>query len=177
MNNDPVLYYQNQVDLWEEELSTEDNELNRKACRQLRDEASKLNAGFQRVLYAYLEQGDGLTLSSNYNYCVVLPDATEPGRYRYQTFNKSGFIGHTTRDTPEEVLLEAYRDGFRNIESRELIERLCSTPEWEKGSLINDLVRKVNLGELSHSEANEQYEFGLARIDARKTLSVSTFAS
>lgn len=170
-NNDPVLYFQNQVDLWQEEMDKESNEANRATCADLRNEAAKLNAKFQRILYAYQEQGAGLTLVSEYNHCVVLPDASEPGRFRYQTFNESGFTGHTTRDTVEAVLLEAFRDGFREIDDSDALERFSQTPEWEKGSLINDLVRRVNVGELTHSQANEQYEAGLARIYATSSTS------
>jgi len=162
--DDPVLYFQNQVDQWQEEMDRECNAANRATCADLRNEAAKLNAQFQRILYAYQEQGAGLTLASGHNHCVVLPDASEPGRFRYQTFHETGFTGHTTRDTVEAVLLEAFRDGFRNIDQTDALERFSKTPEWEKGSLINDLVRKVNCGQLTHSQANEQYEAGLARI-------------
>jgi len=156
--DDPVLYYQDQIDLWETELHQETDVAKRAVCIQLRNEASAMNARYQRILYKFLEQGFGLTLRSRNAYCVVLEDATEPGRCRYQMFNSSGFIGHLTRDTPEEVLLEAFRDGFRDIESSDVLGQLCGTAEWERGTLINDLIRRVNQGELSHKDAGELYE-------------------
>lgn len=156
--DDPALYYQDQVDLWESELQQETDAAKRAVCIQLRNEASAMNARYQRILYEFSEQGLGLTLKSRNAYCVLLEDATEPGRYRYQMFNSSGFIGHLTRDTPEEVLLEAFRDGFRDIESSDVLGQFCGTVEWERGTLINDLVRQVNQGEISHKEASELYE-------------------
>ncbi|KRW83658.1 hypothetical protein AQ621_16550 (plasmid) [Marinobacter sp. P4B1] len=156
--DDPVLYYQDQIDLWESELQQETDDAKRDVCIQLRDEAAAMNARYQRIQYKFLEQGVGLTLKSRSAYCVVLEDAAEPGRYRYQVFNESGFIGHLTRDTAEEVLLEAFRDGFRDIASGDVLAEFCGTAEWERGTLVNDLVRRVNQGELSHKDAGELYE-------------------
>lgn len=164
---DPILYYQDQIELWQEEMDSEKCEESRNACRILRDEAARLNAQFQRIAYAYLSEGPGLTLKSEYGHCVVLPDATEPGRFRYQCFNQTGFTGHTTRDTVEQVLLEAFRDGYRNIEFDDVLSKFCATKEWEKGSLLNDLVRQINCGDLTHKEADQLYEEGLAKIDER----------
>lgn len=163
---DPVLYFQDQVDQWEEQLHQESDADNRAVCTDWRDEAAALNAQFQRILYAYQEQGTGLTLKSKHNYCVVLEDATEPGRFRYQIFDTTGFTGHVTRDTAEEVLLDAFRIGFHEIDTSDALERFSKTKEWKKGALINDLVRKVNCGQMSHKEANQQYEAGLAQIYA-----------
>lgn len=163
--DDPVLYYQQQVEQWQSELEQEESGSEyRAACLQLRNEAAALNAQFQRIVYAFLVQGPGLTLKSRHNYCVILEDATEPGRFRYQSFNQTGFIGHATRDTTDEVLLEAFRDGYREIDTSGALERFVRTAEWEKGSLINDLVRRVNVGELSHEQANTLYEAGVAKI-------------
>lgn len=164
--NDPVLYFQDQVDQWQEQLEQESDADNRATCAELRDQAATLNAQFQRILYAYLDQGFGLTLKSEYNYCVVLADASEPGRFRYQTFDKTGFIGHVTRNTAEEVLLDAFRVGFQDIDTSDVLERFSKTREWAKGSAVNDLVRKVNCGDLTHSEADRQYEEVVARIYA-----------
>lgn len=164
--NNPVLYFQDQVNEWQEHLDQEGDADNRTVFAELRDEAATLNAKLQRIFYAYQDQGFGLTLKSESNFCVVLADATEPGRFRYQTFNEIGFIGHITRDTVEEVLMDAVRSGFREIDTSDVLDRFSKTREWAKGSAVNDLIRKVNCGDLTHDEANRQYEEAVARIYA-----------
>jgi hypothetical protein len=162
----PVLYFQNQVDVWQELLDQESDADNRAVFAEFRDEAATLADQFQRIFYAYQDQGIGLTLKSESNFCVVLPDATEPGRFRYQTFDVTGFIGHVTRNTVEEVLLDAVRSGFREIDTSDILDKFSKTREWAKGSAVNDLVRKVNCGDLTYDEANRQYEEAIARIYA-----------
>lgn len=162
----PALYFQDQVDQWQAQIGQESDAENKAVCATLRDEAATINAQFQRILRAYQEQGAGLTLASGHNYCVVLEDATEPGRFRYQIFDHTGFTGHITRDTAEEVLLDAFRVGFREIDTSDVLDQFSKTREWAKGSAVNDLVRKVNCGDLTLDEANRQYEAAIARIYA-----------
>ena len=177
MRNDPAMYYQEQVEQWRLALDEEDSEQNRNACRQLLDEAASLNAQYQRVLHAHISMHGALTLSSTDNYCIFSEDASESGRFRYQVFNKTGFIGHTTRDTVGEVLLEAFKDGFRTIESSFVLGEFSRTVEWQRGSLVNDLVQKVNRGILSYDEANLEHEAGLKRIYAQPDNVFAAFVS
>ena len=54
---------------------------------------------------AHSAHGDGTELSNKdgRRHAILLPDASSPGKYRYQTFDSSGFSSHSTHDTPEQA--------------------------------------------------------------------------
>lgn len=155
---DIMMYYQDQIDLWEEHAREElfrDATISR-MLRQLRDQ----NAQFQRVMFAVLACGEGLTLkhSSLEQWVVLLPDASHPGKFRYQQFDTSGFIGHSVCNSLDEAALEAFRSGYAEVVDGEILVRLSATQAWQYGQIRDDLIRRVNSGQLSHKEAERQYE-------------------
>ncbi|GAB0154656.1 hypothetical protein MnBA_40560 [Marinobacterium sp. BA1] len=79
-------------------------------------------------------------------FAVFLPDATEPGRLRCSYFDEHGFYGHTTRDTYQELLKEAWTDGFR-VETSGQLDRLACTDAFVAGNEFTTKVMRVNAGE------------------------------
>jgi hypothetical protein len=79
-------------------------------------------------------------------FAVFLPDATEPDRLRCSYFDERGFYGHTTRDTYQALLKEAWVDGFRKETSGQL-NRLAVTESFIAGNEFTTKVMRVNAGE------------------------------
>lgn len=156
--NDPIMYYQDQIDHWEE-VAREERFSDKTVNRMLRQLQEK-NARYQRVMFAVLERGEGLTLKhgSMDQWAVLLADASNPGKFRYQQFDASGFIGHVTKSSLDEAALDAFQCGFTELAADDVLVRISATEEWRIGSIRNDLIRKVNCGELTHEEADRQYE-------------------
>jgi hypothetical protein len=64
---------------------------------------------------------------------LFLPDASEPGRYRYSEFDSSGFFGHRTFDTAQEALFDAWDFGYRYPVSADFLENLAVSEKWSAG--------------------------------------------
>lgn len=65
-------------------------------------------------------------------YTVILPDASEPGYFRLQYFDASGFSGHSTFETAEQALHEAVVEGLTE-DAPGALERLSTTETWRLG--------------------------------------------
>ena len=63
---------------------------------------------------------------------IILPDASEPGRFRCQYFDRHGFLCHSTRDTEHDVLRLAIEESFQVIDTGAM-DRLSQTDEWRRG--------------------------------------------
>lgn len=105
----------------------------------------------------YAEHGLGLTVKhrSREAWCVLTGDASEPGRYRWTQFQRDGFTGHCTHDTPELCLGDMMDDGYTVLDQGAL-ERLCGTPEWQRGTEITAIIQACNAGLMSWEEANRK---------------------
>lgn len=66
-------------------------------------------------------------------HALIVPDASEPGRWRFSRFDSGGFAGHRTYDTKHEAAAGAADDGFHEPAPGALDE-LSSKPEWADGS-------------------------------------------
>ena len=105
----------------------------------------------QNLLMRYAGNLAGVELSneSGTQFAVFLPDASEPGRYRYSCFDKCGFFSHATFDTYAEALDSAWLVGFRvQVDNR--LQSLCVTEEWSAGSRKTAAIQAVNLGKLTY---------------------------
>jgi hypothetical protein len=105
----------------------------------------------------YTTHGLGLTLKHRNReaWCVLTEDASAPGRYRWTQFQRDGFTGHCTHDTPELCLGDMMDDGYTVLDQGAL-ERLCGTPEWQRGSEITAIIQACNAGLMSWEEANRK---------------------
>lgn len=84
--------------------------------------------------------------ASGTQFAVFLPDATEQGRFRYSLFDEHGFFGHITRDSYEELLVDAVQSGYRQETSGNL-ERLCLSDTFTRGNELTQKIMRVNSGE------------------------------
>lgn len=57
---------------------------------------------------------EGVELQSSYGkYALLLRDASNPGKVRYQVFDERGFASHHTEDSWESAIADAYFSGFK----------------------------------------------------------------
>ena len=92
-------------------------------------EAERRNRVHQAVEDGHLEfkhhRGD--------HHAVVLPDASEPGRWRVSHFDERGFNGHRTFDDRHEAVADMAKEGY-HVPARGSLDRLASTETWAKGT-------------------------------------------
>ena len=96
---------------------------------------------------------------------IILPDASQPGRYRWQAFQRDGFTGHATFDSMEECLGDMVDDGY-GAPDPGVLDRLASTIEWRRGMEVVGLIQSCNAGLLSFEDAMRQREEIYARYQA-----------
>lgn len=102
---------------------------------------------------AFAKTGHGTELShpDGKRHAMLLPDASEQGKYRYQRFDKDGFSGHVTRDTAEEAIADAASQGYA-VHNTGILDKLAATPDWDHGMAINSLMQAHNSGQSSWEE-------------------------
>lgn len=105
----------------------------------------------------FASHGLGLTLKHQDRdaWGVLTEDASEPGRFRWTQFQRDGFTGHCTHDTPELCLGDMLDDGYTVLDQGAL-DRLCVTREWQRGSQITAIIQACNAGHMSWEEANRR---------------------
>ena len=66
-------------------------------------EMESRNDRLQALFADYDKFGLGMivAMDSGESYCLVLPDASHPGMYRFTTFRSIGWTGHQTYGDPE----------------------------------------------------------------------------
>lgn len=119
-------------------------------CRHAELARRQLEA--RRAVRALLaEHGDGVELkhAQRDTYRVLLPDASNPGKYRYQSYDRHGLSGHTTDDTREEALRDVALDGF-TVHAPGSLDGLSKTDEWKRGTAYASLVREHAAGRIDH---------------------------
>ncbi len=104
---------------------------------------------------------DGVILrhKSSARWAFMLPDMTEPGRWRVQYFDECGFTGHGVRDTQRDIVEDTVREGF-TVPDHGALDRLQSTQRFQRGNFIAGLIFQVNLGGMSRTEGDRLlYEY------------------
>ncbi|ABM97109.1 hypothetical protein [Methylibium petroleiphilum] len=109
-----------------------------------------------------VSNGAILTCESGQRWVFLLPDMTEPGKWRMQRFDERGFSGHSIFNTQDELVSAAADDGFFRHDPGAL-DRLQGTSLFQRGNFLTDLVQRINARELSHAEADRL----LAEYDAQ----------
>jgi hypothetical protein len=108
-----------------------------------------------QVLYAELDKvGAGMIVvnESGDSWALILPDASEPGRFRYSGFRAIGWTTHYTCDTFDEVILEAFQAGYTRVAASDTLDKLSVTTEWIKGCERLAAIQAHQGGELSWIE-------------------------
>lgn len=106
---------------------------------------------------------DGLELANNSGrrWAFLLPDMTQPGRWRLQYFDERGFSGHAIYDSEAQLLEAAWAEGYR-CPAPGALDQVAQTPAFQRGNFAADLIRRINLRELTNEQANQE----LAAYDA-----------
>ena len=109
----------------------------------------------ESLIALFAMHGVGLTLKHRNReaWGVLTMDASDPGRYRWTQFQRDGFTGHCTHDTPELCLGDMVDDGYI-VPDQGALDRVYGTPEWERGSQITAIIQACNAGLMSWDEAN-----------------------
>lgn len=100
-----------------------------------------------------VSSGACLMCESGSRWVFLLPDMTEPGKWRMQRFDERGFSGHSIFNTQEELVSAAAAEGFFRHDPGAL-DRLQGTALFQRGNFLTDLVQRVNAREISHAEAD-----------------------
>lgn len=101
-------------------------------------------------------------------WALVLPDASEAGAFRWQSFDVKGFIGHATYPTLLDTIKEAFHSGYRTLDM-EALYRVSDLPSFRRGNEVLAEVQALNAGQISFeqyiarvAEINKRYETALA---------------
>lgn len=124
----------------------------------IREMESK-NDRLQGLYAEYDRSGLGMivAMDSGESHCIVMPDASHPGKYRFTTFRSIGWTGHQTYGDPEEAIYRAFEAGYRKLVPRTYLDQLAATPEWQKGCARLPLIEKMNAGEISYTQMLEEF--------------------
>ena len=116
------------------------------------------------LLDQFKNHGLGMTLkhSKRDAWGIVLPDASEPGRFRWQAFQRDGFTGHSTHETPELCIGEMLDDGYVLLDMG-VLDRLAATVEWQRGMEIVAVIQACNAGQMTFEEGTRKHEEILLR--------------
>lgn len=106
------------------------------------------------------------------SWMMILPDASEPGRWRTQSFDEQGFSGHSTFDTFELAIDDAAKNNFTTRDDGAL-DRIQESPVFQRGIFSTDLVARVNAGKINLTEADSL----LAKYDETAKIFMSIAAS
>lgn len=99
----------------------------------------------------------GMTLSNSAGdqFVIFLEDASSPGKFRYQCFDAKGFYSHSTHNTLEEALRDAFNSSFRILCDDNVLDRLSCTVEWSRGVARQGIRDKYNSGQIGWDEMLE----------------------
>lgn len=109
------------------------------------------------LMAEFTQHGLGLTVKHHARdtWGVLTEDASDRGRYRWTQFQRDGFTGHCTHDTPERCLGDMVDEGYI-VPDEGALDRLCGKPEWQRGTEITAVIQASNAGLISWEEANRR---------------------
>lgn len=90
-------------------------------------------------------------------FAVVLPDASAPGKFRVQFFDKNGFSSHDTIGAVEDAVEEMVKQGYWK-DARGVMDRLSQTREWQIGNATAVLLQKLNSRKINYTEFVQERE-------------------
>ncbi len=103
----------------------------------------KLAAAF--AVFDSVGIGAELANTDGRRFCVILPDASAPGAYRWQGFDKSGFFTHSTHKTAALAVADVADQGY-TVAAPGSLDRLAGAPEWARGMAISEVMQAHNAG-------------------------------
>lgn len=92
------------------------------------------------------------------HHAVLLPDASEPGKWRYSEYDPRGFMGHQAYDTKAEALKELADAGYTEP-AKGSLDQFAVTQEWAEGMRANKMIQTSNaLRSKGHYEVARKVE-------------------
>lgn len=106
---------------------------------------------------AFNKHGDGTELSDKdgKRHAILLPDASSPGKYRYQMFDDRGFSAHSTHESPEAAVADAASSGF-HVHNPGVLDKLAGTDEWGHGMAMSAIMQAHNGGQIDWKTATDR---------------------
>ncbi len=126
-------------------------------CLDTRDEILERQKKLD-LMFAHFDQfGIGCIFASAQNdrWSLILPDASVPGKFRYQQFASYGWVSHYTCETLDEVIFESYEAGMYVPAPADTLNRLSATREWAEGIERLDIITRHNRREIDWKSACE----------------------
>lgn len=126
-------------------------------CAKIRDEQLARQARLNDMFLYFDKIGLGTVFANDKGdrFALIVPDASAPGKFRYQQFAPFGWINHHTCDSLDEVIFECYEAGMRLPAPQDTLDTMAKTHEWAKGTEKLFLITQVNQGKLDWKTANE----------------------
>ncbi len=128
-----------------------------KYCDEITERLSVEQACLDQMFAHFDEVGFGAIFSSERNkqWALILPDASQPGKFRYQLFGIHGWISHYTCNTIDEVIFEACEAGCCIPAPASTLDDLATTKDWLWGTERLDVITRLNRGFITSKEAHE----------------------
>lgn len=112
------------------EWHDEDEDFRRDVNEPQHEMAAKMNATLDAYAAGHLEFKQP---GASHHHALIVPDASEKGRWRYSEYDPAGFASHSTFDSAHEAAAAAGAYGYTEPAPGSL-DRLSQTEEWERGT-------------------------------------------
>lgn len=133
-------------------MNTESNKVER---QQLRRARVRIIVNERRATLDALREklAVGLILANTArdSWALFLHDFSAPSKFRYQTFDAKGFLGHMIHNTLNEALEDAFQTGYR-IPDEGALDRVACTEAWTVGMAIQAVRDRYNQGDITLDE-------------------------
>lgn len=113
----------------------------------------RAEAAAKKAALGDMSEGGILKQASSERWAFVLPDMTEPGKWRIQYFDARGFSGHGVYNTGDECVDSALASGF-TVRDDQALDRVQGLASFWRGNHAADLIRRINCGELTHAQGD-----------------------
>lgn len=84
---------------------------------------------------------------------MILPDVSEEGKWRTQTFDERGFSGHATFAS-KDLAIDAAAESDFCLRDDMALDRIQNTPVFQRGLFTTDLLQRANSGLVTFTEAD-----------------------
>jgi hypothetical protein len=127
--------------------------------KHLYETAEVCDVPFSAIMAKYEGNPSGVEYrqEDGQRWAFVLPDASEPGRFRVQYFDEKGFSGHYAHNDLVSAVEDMVRSGYR-VEDIGALDRLSTTNLWAAGIETSDLITRLNMGKIDFKEYATQQQ-------------------
>jgi hypothetical protein len=102
-----------------------------------------------------VSNGAILSNTSGNLWTMILPEMSEGvDKWRTQSFDQSGFSGHSVFSTKESAVKEAISLGYY-LRDDSALTRMQNDPLFQRGNFLSDIVRQINLKRINHEQGDD----------------------